>query len=87
MASLKQPAVGFNLGQSTGETSFEDDLPNYENWQANNPAPFLDLLDNIYDYLENHCIKRYNHVAKDKYLHEMLDISKYLVVSKSAKEM
>lgn len=51
MASLKQPAVGFNLGQSTGETSFEDDLPNYENWQANNPAPFLDLLDNIYDYL------------------------------------
>ncbi|MGH1339827.1 MAG: hypothetical protein ACRBFS_27150 [Aureispira sp.] len=36
-------------------------------------------LKNIYDYLENHCIKRYNHVAEEKYLHEMLSISKYLV--------
>lgn len=39
-------------------------------------------LKNIYDYLENHCIKRYNHVAEEKYLQEMLSISKYLVEHK-----
>ncbi len=39
-------------------------------------------LKNIYDYLENHCIRCYNHVAEDKYLHEMLEISKYLVKHK-----
>lgn len=39
-------------------------------------------LKNIYDYLENHCIKGYNHSAKEKYLLEMLSISKYLVEHK-----
>jgi hypothetical protein len=39
-------------------------------------------LKNIYDYLDNYCIKRYNHSAKKKYLLEMLDISKYLVENK-----
>lgn len=39
-------------------------------------------LKNIYDYLENHCIKRYNHSAEEKYLLEMLSLSKYLVEHK-----
>ena len=37
-------------------------------------------LKNIYDYLENYCIHKYKkNTASDKYLREMLDISKFLV--------
>lgn len=36
-------------------------------------------LKNIYDYLEGHCIKRYNMTGQEHYLYDMLDISKYMV--------
>jgi len=37
-------------------------------------------LKNIYDFLENYCIRRYKmNTASDKYLREMLDISKFMV--------
>ena len=36
-------------------------------------------LKNIYDYLDNHCIKQYNATSDEHYLHELLDIYKYLV--------
>lgn len=36
----------------------------------------------IYDYLENHCILQYKRTASNDYLHEMLQISSYLVAHK-----
>ncbi|WMX12670.1 MULTISPECIES: hypothetical protein [unclassified Aureispira] len=36
-------------------------------------------LKNIYDYLENYCIRCYNKTASEQYLKEILDISKFLV--------
>ncbi|CAA6824234.1 MAG: Unknown protein [uncultured Aureispira sp.] len=49
-------------------------------WLVAHQAIFSKLeLKNIYDYLENHCIQRYNKTASEQYLKEMLDISKFLV--------
>lgn len=49
-------------------------------WLIEYQAIFSKLeLKNIYDYLENYCIRRYNKTASEQYLKEMLDISKFLV--------
>ncbi|BDS11682.1 hypothetical protein [Aureispira anguillae] len=63
-------------GDRTDEEYF-----NVKQWLEEYQALFSKLeLKNIYDYLENHCIRAYKrNTASNKYLRELLSISKFLV--------
>ncbi|MCH2023101.1 MAG: hypothetical protein MK207_11550 [Saprospiraceae bacterium] len=62
----------------------DDEYYRVKDWLVQYMDVFSKLeLKNIYDYLENHCIRKYKkNTADETYLIEMLDISKFLVKHK-----